>query len=98
MSFLLLLLGLFILIVVYGEIIYRSHHPMVHTVINSLLPLSFSIVTMAVVGCTGEFVYGLFTILICFLWLDTRIRLSKWRHNLLCIQCSESCKRLTDST
>lgn len=97
MPLLLLLLGLSVLLIVYSEIIYRSKYPSVHVVINSMLPLDFFLITVAVIDGTGELTYGLFTILVCFLWLDTRIRLSRWRHNRICTQCSESCKRFADT-
>lgn len=96
MAYLLLFLGLFILPVVYSEILYRSRYAIVHVVINSMLPLSFFLITIGVGGITGQFIYGFFTILLCFLWLDTRIQLSKWRHSILCTHCSESCKMFTD--
>ena len=95
MFILLILLGLFILPVVYVEIIYRTRYAIVHVFINSMLPLSFFIITISVGGFTGKFVYGFFTILLCFLWLDTRIQLSKWHHRLLCTNCLESCKMFT---
>ncbi len=92
MSYLLILLGLFILPVVYIEILYRSRYAIVHVIINSLMSLSFFIIIIAVGELTGKFVYGFFTILLCFLWLDVRIQLSKWHHGSLCKNCFESCK------
>jgi ABC-type nickel/cobalt efflux system permease component RcnA len=94
-STLLLLLGLSILPVVYLEILYRSRYPIVHVLTNSMLPLSFFLLTITVVGLTGRIADGMFTILLCFLWLDTRIQLSKWRHNSLCSNCTEPCKMYT---
>ncbi len=95
-SLVLLLIGLFILIVVYIEILYRKRAT-VHVFINSLMPLSFFMITIAVGGITGEFIYGLFSILLCFLWLDTRVQLSKSHHRSLCINCVESCKMFMSS-
>jgi len=97
MSYLLLLLGLSILPVVYVEILHRSKYAGVHVFINSMLPLSFFIITISVEAITGKFISSLFTILLCFLWLDTRIQLSKWHHSLLCTHCSENCKMFTGS-
>jgi hypothetical protein len=97
LSYLMLILGLFMLPIVYLEILHRSRHPLVHVFSNSMLPLSFFIITTAMVGLTGNIVDELFTILLCFLWLDTRIQLSKWRHRFLCTNCSESCKMYTDT-
>jgi len=90
-SYLLFIVGLFILTFVYIEILYSKRHPLVHVFSNSLLPLSFFIIIIAVIGVTGKLLDGFFTILLCFLWLDVRIQLSKWRHFLLCTHCVESC-------
>jgi hypothetical protein len=90
--YLLFIVGLFILIFVYFEIVYKNRHPLLHVFFNSLLPLSFFIITIVVVELTGKLIYGFFTILLCFLWLDTRVQLSKWRHRLLCTNCTEPCK------
>ena len=94
-SLFLVLLGLFILLVVYGENFYQGKSAMVHVGVNSLLPLSFLFITISVVRITGTVMYGLFSILLCFLWLDTRIHLSKWHHRRLCLHCSEPCKMFT---
>jgi hypothetical protein len=91
-SYLLFIVGLFILTFVYIEIVYSNRHPLLHVFSNSLLPLSFFIIIIAIIGLTGNLVYSFFTLLLCFLWLDVRIHLSKWRHSLLCLYCPESCK------
>jgi len=91
-SYLLFIVGLFILTFVFIEIVYSNRHPLVHVFFNSLLPLSFFLIIIAAIGLTGKLVYGFFTILLCFLWLDVRIQLSKWRHRFLCTHCVESCK------
>ena len=95
MSLLFLIFGLFTLAVVFIEILHRSRHAIVHVFINSLMPVSFFLITIAVSSITGEFIYGFFSILMCFLWLDTRIHFSKSRHRILCTECSESCKMFT---
>ena len=91
-SYLLFIVGFFILTCVYIEIVYSNRHPLVHVFSNSMLPLSFFIIIIAIIGLTGKLVYGFFTILLCFLWLDVRIQRSKWRHSLLCRCCTETCK------
>lgn len=84
--------GLLILLLMYIEILHRSTHASFHVFINALLPLSFFSISIAVGEITGETLYGLFSILLCFLWLDTRVQLSKARHKQLCASCTESCK------
>ncbi|HIH29704.1 MAG TPA: hypothetical protein HA260_07880 [Thermoplasmata archaeon] len=97
-ALLLLPSGFFILAVVYIEILHRSKHATVHALLNSFLPLSFFLIIITVGEITGDLVYGLFSILLCFLWLDTRIQLSKSHHRILCRNCVESCKMFTESS
>ena len=91
-SYLVLFLGFLILLGVFFEAFRQSRHAMVHLLTNSMLPLSFTLFTITVENHTGEFVYGFFTIILCFLWLDTRVYLSKRNHSRLCAACPESCK------
>lgn len=91
-SYLLLAVGFLIISSVFLEGAYPSRRPLFHVLSNSMLPVSFAFVTITVGGVTGTVVYGFFTILLCVLWLDTRIHLSKWRHRFLCTSCAESCK------
>lgn len=50
------------------------------------------LITISIGEITGNMVYGIFSVLLCFLWLDTRIRLSKWNHHRTCTFCPETCK------
>ena len=95
--YLLMVLGLFFVFFVFIEIIQRSKHPWFHVFSNSLLLPGFLLITISIMGLTGTLVYGLFTILLCFLWLDTRVQLSQWRHRTLCRKCPESCKMFSIS-
>jgi hypothetical protein len=95
-ALLLLLLSFFILATVFIEIYHRNRHAKIHVFINSLLPLSFFILIITVVNSTGEVLYGFLSLLLCFLWLDTRIQLSKSHHVILCKNCAESCKMFSE--
>ncbi len=59
---------------------------------NSLMPVGFFLVAMGLLETTGNAAYGLAGVLISFLWLDTRIRLSRRRHIRICSSCGETCK------
>lgn len=96
-ALLLLLFGLFILVAVFVEIRHRKRHVKVHVLINSLLPLSFFIIIISVISTTGNVLFGFLSMLLCFLWLDTRIQLSKSHHSMLCRSCLESCKMFSES-
>ena len=91
-SRLLFCLGLLLIALVYLEIIRESRHSIIHVLSNALLVLSFFFITTSIVELSGKVEYGFFTILLCILWLDTRIQLSRWRHRRLCSSCPEPCK------
>lgn len=63
-----------------------------HMVMNSLLVIGFFLVVVSVYQLTGSPLYGLLAIVISFLWLETRVQISNWKHAEICGECSESCK------
>ena len=91
-SRLLLFLGLLVMALVYLEIILGSRHSIIHVLSNGLLILSFFFITTSIVELSGKVEYGVYTILLCILWLDSRIQLSRWHHSRLCSSCLQSCK------
>lgn len=88
----LFLLGLTIIVFVYLEIIIGKRQTVVHVLLNSMFILGFFLITISVVELTGKIVYGLLSVLLCFLWLDTRVQLSQWQHIRICSSCTEWCK------
>ena len=85
-------LGLIIIGLAYVEIMLPIRHAIVHVISNILLVLSFFLVTISIFEITGNKVYGILSIIISFLFLDTRIQLSNWQHARICESCSETCK------
>jgi hypothetical protein len=65
--------------------------PWSHVLANILLVLGFFFVTVGVLDSTGSIAYGLIAILVCYLWLDTRIQLSDYRHAKTCDSCGQNC-------
>ena len=90
--YILLVFGFFLLFIVYWETMFNKRYTLLHIIINILFVLSFLMITLSVLGITNNPVYGILTILICFLWLDTRIHLSKQQHKNICASCPKSCK------
>jgi hypothetical protein len=84
--------GLTIVFLSFGEIMMTVRNPHVHVISNTSLVVGFLLVVLGIFELTGSFLYGLFAILISFLWLDTRIRLSKWRHHGICEDCGADCR------
>jgi hypothetical protein len=87
-----LFLGLCIIAFVYLEIIQKRHHANIHVLSNGMLVLSFFFITISIIELLGKVEYSLYTILLCMLWLDTRVQLSRWHHSRLCRSCLQSCK------
>jgi uncharacterized membrane protein len=92
LSRLLFFFGLLLIVLVYVELFLGSPSPTIHIIFNSLLIVGFFCITIGIIELSGNGIYGFFTILICILWLETRIQLSGWRHSLLCKGCTETCK------
>ncbi len=91
-SLFLVLIGMFIVAVNQVDVVLPSRNPMVHSVLNAMLVLAFLSVVVGVLDITGNLVYGFFAIVISYLWLDTRVQLSNWRHAKICSNCSKPCK------
>jgi len=72
-----------------------AHHlklKVTHVLMNTLLLLAFLLVVLGVTIATQNGGYGLISIVICLLWMDTRVQISDWKHAGVCDVCSQSCK------
>lgn len=76
----------------YLETVIHRRIVFLHLISNVFLVVGFFLVTIGIYHSTGSTVYGFFGIIISFLWLDTRIKLSSWHHSEICFKCSENCK------
>lgn len=85
-------LGLIIIGLVYIEIMLPIRHAIIHVLSNVFLVVSFLLIVVCIFEITGNKIYGAVSILLSFLWLDTRIKLSNLRHTLICKNCDENCK------
>lgn len=74
------------------ETAVHSRSDRIHVLANILLVVGFLLVTVGVLEATGNVIYGLLSILISFLWMDTRIQLSNWKHRNICQSCGRDCK------
>ena len=85
-------LGLIIIGLVYIEIMLPIRHTIIHVISNVFLVVSFLLIVVCIFEITGNKIYGAVSMLLSFLWLDTRIQLSYWQHSLICNNCTEQCK------
>lgn len=84
--------GVLIILSVFLESSVASRHAGIHVLFSGLLILGFLFITISITQLSGEIFYGFYSLLLCVLWLDTRIHLSKWHHIRLCRICPHSCK------
>ena len=85
-------IGILIIIFSYLEIIFLIRNSVIHIISNISLIISFLIITISIFELLENIIYGLITILLSFLWIDTRIYLSKWNHKKICKRCIRDCK------
>jgi len=85
-------IGLIAIGLTYAEIMLPLRHAIVHAISNIFLVLSLFLITIGIFEITGNKIYGTISIIISFLWLDTRIQLSNWKHTRICEHCNETCK------
>jgi len=85
-------LGLIMIFFTFVEIMFPLSNAVGHVVSNIILVIGFLLITISIFEITGNKIYGAITVLFSFLWLDTRIHLSNWRHTLICNNCDENCK------
>ena len=86
------LIGFVVIIACFIEIISLNRKKIVHIILNVLLIMSFFLVSISVLEITNNLLFSLVTIIFCFLWLDTRIQLSTWKHGQICLKCEKKCK------
>ena len=90
--YILLTIGFIIILILYLEIVINKRNKTVHIALNVFFVLSFFMITVSIFEITNKISYALISILLSFLWLDTRIQLSNRKHRLICANCDKSCK------
>jgi len=87
----LVLLGLLIVTIAFVDAwVHRQRW--VHILTNVLLPVGFLLMTVGVTEATGDGALGLVAVLISVLFMDTRISISRWKHEEICRRCGRGCK------
>jgi hypothetical protein len=84
--------GFLLITAAFAEMALPHRHALVHTIANSLLGPGLALIVFVTFQHTGQAVFGLFALLLGFLWMDTRVQISRWRHEKLCAACDQGCK------
>jgi hypothetical protein len=91
-SIILLITGIIFISITYIEIIQPNRNVIVHIISSALFILSFFIITISIFELTGNKIYGIISIIFAFLWLETRVQISLWKHSQICKNCDQICK------
>jgi hypothetical protein len=78
--------------IAYVEAAFGRRRPVLHLFANSFMIAGFFLLVVGMMEATGSGFSGLLAISFSFLWIDTRIQLSHWRHSLACDECPGACK------
>jgi len=87
-----IILGLLFILFNYLEIFSPARSTGLHLISNVFLIIGFFLIVFGVVQLTTNPFYGLIGIIFSFLWLDVRIQLSNYHHQIICQECEKSCK------
>ena len=88
----LMFLGFIIIVFTYVEIMLPIRYAIIHVASNIFFVIGFLLITIGIIETTGNKIYGMISILLSFLWLDSRIQLSNWQHTKICQSCNKNCK------
>lgn len=89
---LLVAIGSAVIMLAYLEVAYQRRIVALHIAMSAAFIVGFFLVTVGITEATGSPIVGLLGVLFGFLWMNTRINLSNWRHAMLCGKCPEPCK------
>jgi hypothetical protein len=89
----LIILGFFLIFLVYSENSLSLRNSVFHCLINLLLILSFFFIMVSVLEITHNIVFSIIALLFSFLWLETRIQISRYQHTSICSNCPKECKQ-----
>lgn len=86
-----LILGLVLIAFNFASTMHETTYAKAKLLSNVLLVLGFFLVSTGIFMLTGALIFGIFGIMVCILWLDTRILLSKHNHQYICEKCNIKC-------
>ncbi|UCE45331.1 MAG: hypothetical protein JSU93_00025 [Methanobacteriota archaeon] len=88
----LVFLGFCALLATFLVSLVRARRPLLTIAANAMMVPGLFLLTAGILEMTGSFFAALLVILFSFLWADTRIQISQWRHQMTCRECQNECK------
>lgn len=88
----LLIAGLGLVALALAETAHHLGPGAIHVLMNAALVIGFLLTVVGVTTATQSGGYGLIAIVLCLLWMDTRVQISDWKHARVCDDCPQGCK------
>lgn len=88
----LIILGFTFIGINYLNVVSPLKNSFLHLTSNVFLIIGFFLVVICTLEVTGNSTLAILAVIISFLWLDTRIQISKMLNNATCRSCAKSCK------
>jgi hypothetical protein len=84
--------GLVLIFLGFLETTKPIKNAIIHIIANVFLIIGFFLIVVGMFEATGNMVYMVISIIFSFLFLDTRVQMSSYNHNIICNNCKEKCK------
>ncbi len=85
-------LGVIFIFNSYFESIIHKKNSIIHIIFNMLFIIGFLLIIISTLENSGDFIYGIISVLASFLFLETRIQISFLNHINTCFKCTGQCK------
>lgn len=89
----LVVLSFMLICLVFVEGILKNRNRLIHVIVNMFFIPCLFLVTIHVFHHTSDIFFGFITMVCCWLWVQTRITVSKKYHSYLCTTCVKTCKK-----
>jgi len=82
-----------ILFVLIGLVEYFTiSNTILHIILNIIFVIALLLIIVGILEITQNKIYGFISIMISFIFIETRIHLSHWKHARICNDCINDCK------
>jgi hypothetical protein len=88
----LIFVGLILIFLGFLETIKPIKNAIIHIIANVFLIIGFFLIVVGMFETTDNMVYMVISVIFSFLFLDTRVQISSFNHNIICRNCKEKCK------
>jgi hypothetical protein len=85
-------IGLIMVFFSFFESMLYNRNPLMHLISNIILINGFLFIVISTLENSDNLIFGLISIFVIFIFLETRIQISLLNHRNICINCQNDCK------